>query len=462
MASKITYCGIDLTLDNELHQVSKWIEKNIPLNQIRERVICRNRPGRSVALGYPLSQAPLPDVKLGSIYYPNNMTRWAEGWFLVPRSRLTEIRSALDANYAGQFVMQNATHLDYTDTLRMLPPRPLTDISSYEEELYILPLVDERWHMQGMGSGDSGNGTWTGMYSALASQLGITLSQGAIDSAYKRPDPRSQLYNLALQENACLLMDVIAYNLGHTIIRTGKDTYIAATQSTCTTRHQSNISAISYRSGERRAGTSDYLGEYVDHVCPAKVKVNFVRYCEQAAEEPQPLQIPYPSNIGMGYTLEYSTGRGITGTVKTFHDTARAYWDVCPSASTPTNETELQALTDKIGADWVSRHFGSYRGATSVYNGIMPVEPDGVVDVIEWHLSRDDCYTRFHPAPINLDVEELCHYDPEGDDSSSSSDSNSSDDDCAYLTDVRVNTTTCKIEKEYGCSGNWEQVEEVT
>lgn len=458
--SEVTYCGVKLNTDKE-QKLASWINKNMPLNTLRDRVICRNRPGRSNALGYPLNPAPLPDIKIGSYFYPNGMTRWSEAWFLCTKTKLYEILSKLDSDKAGQFIMQHATNERVSETLRLLPPIALTELDSQAEEGYILPLVDERWHLQGRGTGDDSSYTWTGLFESLQTALGVTISAGTVDGAYMRPDPRSQLWNANLQENAAMLLDVIAFNLNHVVLRVGKNSYATVTPSSATSRHQSNLNNSQIKNATKRAGSSDRWGDYIDHIAPSKVKMSFVRYCESATENPQSFQIPFPSNLGYSYTLEYSTGRGISSNEKVVHNTCRGYWDTCPSASTPTNETELQNLVDKFGADWFTKHFGSYRGATTVYNGIMPWQPDGCVDVIEWHMSADDCYTRLHPAPLNLDAEDCCHFDPVGDESSSSDSESQSDESCATLNDIRVNITAgCVVQKRQNC-GEWVDVDVV-
>lgn len=460
---KVSYCGIDLTFDSRAGSAAKWIEKNLSQDILRSTLVARTRPGRSNALGFYLSPALPPKIKIGSLFYPVGMTRWAEYWGLVNKEQLSNIVSRLDSNYAGTFVMQTDDYNKIQTTLRMLPPKPLTQFDdSRVDELYILCLVDERFHYQGAGSGDASGSTWAGLMGDIATNMGISLSVNAVDSAYLKPDPNSQLYNARLNENGAMCLDVCAYNVGHVIYRSMLGAFYSTPVATATSNHTSNLNKTAVKQATKRAGARDNLtglGDFKNYILPAKVKVCFTRQCDKKVEDKQLEQIPFPSNLGKGYTLEYSTGYGASGTAKVFHDTCRAYWTECPSASTPTNESTLQSLTNKIGADWVERVAGSYRQASTVYNDIIPFDPDGCVDCFEWHLSLQDCYTRLHPAALNLDTEEFCHFDQTSDDSIDSYDSQDSSDDgnCEYVSGIRLNSTAspCRLEAKFGCKGDY-------
>lgn len=199
--SGVSYAGV--ALNTVTREAAEWVERNISLRDVLDvRPAYGRGQGRSYshltsqffgvasdywspflaswfpfyAFGYYYSQyqisfiaarntrpthhdfAYLPDrpVKLGSLWWPADASRWAVGHFLVSKRRLSAILPRCFRRVPGDprrgpgfrpvaqpLVLRGSRPADAVGALLyMLPPRPLTALGN---RLYLLTLVDDRF-----------------------------------------------------------------------------------------------------------------------------------------------------------------------------------------------------------------------------------------------------------------------------------------------------------------------------
>ncbi len=110
----------------------------------------------------------------------------------------------------------------------------------------------------------------------------------------------------------------------------------------------------------------------------------------------------YAISVSLSSIASDYTGNG---GVKTFHDTAAASF-ADSSASTPTNNSTLTTLAQRVARDYFN-----YLAAANldiVYADALPISPDGLHD-IEWTYRDDMVSTRIFRQPWNLDCDDLIH-----------------------------------------------------
>jgi len=452
---------VELDLVDELNRLLPWqyLADFAPPSQY---------PGRNlaaVARAYDVGPYPNATVRIGDYYYPTGAARWGVFRGLATSSMVKEMVALSFANAtttAKEFVMQavpqlvnGANEIEYTVTtdLYMLPPRPLAEHGANFDGLFLVTLVDERWYWQYKSvslsprEGPVGRTSWNNLISTVATALGISLSATIADD-YLYPEPDSQLF--CREQNAAVVLDAIAANLGLTLVRKLDGTFSLLTNTASQTLVNSNrgtaTDCIRTAGGDLFSTVTQLpagiLTSAKNAILPANIKVCFPAYIEPrysgpgAGDSNDPsasgkAPIPYLVNAryankrpstqyedGFGSvwtkTIAISaagsnyTGLGGLGT-HTIHSTAKALFDCEADLSgNPRNNTELSALALQLAKNYWDGL--SLSALDEVYPGTYAWSPEGYNDIIWTYSSRSRlASTRVFRSEWNQIVREYQH-----------------------------------------------------
>lgn len=365
----------------------------------------KNRLGWTWPANLSLQERP---VRVGTLWWPTGAMRWAVGHFLATDKQLQAIRSQVYANGSYQSLplvlsQENAagtTVSSITTNLWMLPPRPLwqvTALNSYERQLYLVVLVDDRfwWETTSTGSivvADQVT-TWAQLYSALGTALGITINYDAINSAYLTPASTLS----AQYERAANMLDAVAYNVGQRVVRALNGTVYAYNVSSSQAQVKTNLAnGWPVEAGGQFNFSTTVPPSDVNALLPSTVQLTF-----PIVNDVVPTGTVQPETASTATVLGgIVTGNGKT---QTWHDTAVAV----ETGGVLQNGTDLQNLTTQFATDWLQYQ----TGALDVkFAGIKPWAPEGLSDWIEWiYRGGEDQATRVQRPTFNDLTEELLH-----------------------------------------------------
>jgi hypothetical protein len=211
----IFYAGVNLTAPS-LEQIA-WGRHNLSWDWLAPWVE-RTWPGKGLTrLGFGLHWPRGPIVP-GRLTWPTGAQRFAPFPGLADSDSLALIRAQVYAGggYAAQPLVISDGVTTVSPALWMLPARPLSQVAGAVGR-WLLTLVCGRffWWMKAAAiTVTGGTTTWTQLYAALASALGITLTVDPIPAAYLMPSP-----DLATQYEALPpLLDAAAYSVGQRIV----------------------------------------------------------------------------------------------------------------------------------------------------------------------------------------------------------------------------------------------------
>jgi len=455
----ITYAGEKLLLEDAERHFATWLERALPLADLRlfgdqPVALTEGRTGprtdSSTAVGLPTANwSHLPSrLKLNTLWWPTGASRFALGLFLVGDASLTEIRSALSSTGSATLALSETEEggREISTDMFMLPPRPAATVFDEDvEKLWILPLVDDRYHWQFKDAGDLDHcvATWDALFIHLGQRIGQQVGTDPIPSAYERPDPEEWTRPY---ENAAVLLDAAAWCVGQRIIRQLDGTVVAQKASTSKGTLAQNTQGGGLVGGQlitpvvpsdrdpmktnTLAGTiwagglsNEYPAEPAAQIRehlrrPAAVRVVFRRgpCCDDV----------WAKTILAGEVLTGNAEDVSDGTTKTLFDTARAVSANCTGE--PTNAGQLTTLATQIAQDyyaWLAPETYDMSWA-----GLKEWEPTGFDDAIWWHWgalqARDSkdpsgpnfgpeggapyaAYTRVTSLPANFGISELLH-----------------------------------------------------
>lgn len=360
--------------------------------------------------------------KIGDFYYPTTMSRWGIFRGLATSSQVKAMLAQTAGLTHGLFTMRSApispnnltgSPLNYTVStyMYMLPARPLAEHGGRFDGLYLVTLVDDRYYNQGTEvSFQIRQGTtWGVVLTSLASAMGITLSYSTLATEYEAPEPDSQFW--ASSENAPLLLDAAAANVGKTVVRlmNGSYTLYGAVESAAIVAQNLLIPQ-----GVRAAGGDCFVsgnrfpvGDLRlarNQVMPSEVRVTFPKYV--VGNDP----VPHYSNprtdsqrgtswdqdsygevysIGVGPLSGGGLGSGLTGVgVKTVKTTAKAlYSGEVALGGNPLNMSGLGALACRIATD--ANNSQVIDGLDQVFPGTLNWAPEGIHDLTWTYSARD-------------------------------------------------------------------------
>jgi hypothetical protein len=231
------------------------IEELIPSRWLQDFAPAAAYPGRklgSLARMSPGAFEPNPrEVQVGEWFYPSGACRWSVFRGLATSTQVRHMLAAvrdtsvgnpittkwipatfvMAANPAGpttEYLANPNAVLNHvvSTSLYMLPPRPLAETAGTLDGLYLVTLVDERYYWQFTSSATlhpQAFDTWDDLLQILAGVLGVSLLHDGTPAYWGRPEPDSQLWTAS--ENAAVLLDAVALNVGCAVVRNLDGTY---------------------------------------------------------------------------------------------------------------------------------------------------------------------------------------------------------------------------------------------
>lgn len=445
---------VEMDLVDELNRL-------LPFRYLADCVPPSTFPGKGlsqIARQKEASPHPTEQVQIGEYYYPTGASRWS---IFRGLATTTMVKEMMKKAYVGgtstaqTFRMKcvpdvpgGVTPADYDlqTSLFLLPPRPLAEHGTAYDGLYLVTLVDERWYWQYRGvnlkpqAGPAGRTSWKDLLDLVKDELSISFAVSAA-AVYLDPEPDSQLFGS--QENATILLDALAFNIGRQFVRKLDGTYVLESNSNSATIVDSNRGAANTVIRSAGGGLYDIaIGAITSKnaILPANIAVSFPIYIEPTnagtsagdtvdTANPALSPVPYLFNsrfrnkrpsawtedsFSDSYTKSVilssagSDYTGITGKGKLYlRTTAKAIYDSEASAD-PRNKTELDALALQLAKDhW---NFLSKAALDESYPGIYAWEPEGYHDIIwTWSTRRRLASTRVVRSPWNQCVKDFQH-----------------------------------------------------
>lgn len=380
----LTYAGIPLTLPDADGELAYWLRQNLNVADLVEfgsPTLAALSPKRGLlpwlgerkGMGQTFANyAAPPAPRLNTLYWPTGATRWARGYFLATEEQKNKITAQAHAELANAPLSlrwgDSSDRPVMSASMYLLPPRAISRDKakhSSSESLWLLPLVDARYWWQFRNVDDlevDDTTTWATLFSDLSTALDVTVSlPTAADAAYKEPDT----YEFTRRfENAAIMLDAAALSIGKRIVR----------RLDGTVRAESFDDADTVMTENKKLDHRTRAGNYCDDeqgYKPAKVLVTFRKWRYYRLLQ-----------RGQVYTVDKDpsdTNAIVTGTKKIVHSTFMA--DCSTDDDSPSNTSDLDALAEKIAADYYG-WFGKRHDLT--FAGAMPWVPCGYDDSVMW------------------------------------------------------------------------------
>lgn len=458
----ISYAGVPLTLSTP--QIEKWIAENVDLSNwlidfADERFIDRKLAWRR--------QRPMPQPRVGCLHWPAGASRWATGWFLASESQLSSILGTVNvsAPSAQQFRIGSTAVVDGFDTggeatedtfrlietdLFLLPPIALAYTGGGRKNLYLIPLVDERYfwnneiNTDGLSVWDATDnrwGVWEDLKDLFVDAMGIDISFGAsIDSEWLFYDKQAFWHDPKRKDRAAslpMLLDAYAANIGRTVTRQFDGSVGMSKIESASDTHTINLQNFAKL---RRAGT-DVFGA-ANPMTPSTTTPNFAGLRGLAV--PEAVIVTFPktdrntgfeargtdqtecwyeaettlqSLIDDGYLEDFSLG-SVADYKRVIADSASAmYANDEDYSGDPTNKADLDTLARVIATDFYRRLLYSM---DVTFNGVCRFIMNAAYDSLEVVYRKSDCSTRVRSEPWNNYPDRFQHQvedslDPVGD-----------------------------------------------
>lgn len=393
----ITYAGRPLLLPDPDGELAAWLGNYLPVEDlraisaplIRDTNRTESRGPARVGIARP-NYPPPPRPRLNSLYWPTGAGRWAFGLFLADAATVGQLNSSQPATLKISDEERGGGSI--TPTMHLLPPRPVASPGG-EASLYLLPLVDDRYWWQFKSVGELEVETWSELFDALSSALGVSLLPGAVDPDYGIPDPAE--VNGRSHDNAALLLDAAAHSVGLRVIRPLSGEVILENADEAGALLGETIGLVA-------GGMSG--ASFRSRRQPEQVSVSFPRWRHYHAECNGERFLHTVTSLAATETA------GVSGADRTIHTSAFA--DFSTDSGTPVNSTDVVNLASKIAADqlaWSDQEFDF------TLAGVVPWYPTGFDDHVQWLFGsqRGDgnyqAQTRVQSVPANFGVDEMLH-----------------------------------------------------
>ena len=207
-------------------QIADFIRTYIPLAGLRDQsesiTASGNRSAGVGQTGVNQAQPNYPDepiIRVNQLYWPTGAARWSKGYFLFHKSQIDAIKSSSsDGDTPLTLEITDGT-TTISPSMYHLPPRKITSVNPDDNNLYLLPVVDERYYWQFSDSNSTGideDDTWASLFTYLEGELGgtITLTTAA-DASYFKPD---YIEFSRKHENIATLIDAACHSIGHRFV----------------------------------------------------------------------------------------------------------------------------------------------------------------------------------------------------------------------------------------------------
>jgi hypothetical protein len=171
-------------------------------------------------VGIPYANwTPPTDLRLNTLYWPSGASRWGYGLFLADSARMDKIKAKLLADGQDQMLRFTTDHWPKWETaldvkMRMLAPIQLPTGPGHGDQLYLVPLVDQRWFWQWRDAGSleiEEDDTWLQLFAQLEHQLDATMITDWPDGQFYQPNITEFCRSY---HNAAMLLDAAAWSTG--------------------------------------------------------------------------------------------------------------------------------------------------------------------------------------------------------------------------------------------------------
>lgn len=396
-----------------------YVNRVIPLRHLQDLYNSYEHPGRNTgALARWLQSEPGVGRRtgVGEWYYPTGASRYSVFRGLATSS---QAKAMLEEGVKGPrtFIMKSVPDSPYKTKLgydvqtkmRLLPPRPLAEHGGGLDGLYLITLVDERfdWRQRGVTIHPSAS-TWQTLIGQCTGALGVTATYSAIEGEYGFPDPDSQLW--CNQEDAALLLDACAHNVGRVVVRKYDGTYAlytpAESKAIVLASRKDPVTRIAggdlFSSGKNLAAGN--LNPSKVLIAPERVITTFPKYVTGNDPIPHYLNPRREANwhqdsYGETFSISVPAASGsfasgvLTSLVSgggsvVLHDTAKALYTSEENALTgsPSNESQLTDLAVALART----HYGNQLAVAldEVYPGTVKWTPEGLHDLLWTYSDR--------------------------------------------------------------------------
>lgn len=239
----MSFAGVDLCASTP--EVAAWVATNIP----PEEAIPfppRLTPGAGLG-GLPWTPPRPPGpVRVGRLSWPWGASRFAVGHYLTTSDDLDDIREVVYPTSttlaAGDLVLDGDDGVSVTAPMWMLPPRPLAQVGG-ETGLWLLTLVDHRYYWWQQSASVAAQSSWSALYSAIGTALGVTITPDTIDADYLAPPADLCGRYVALPP----LLDGVAACVGQRVVRAFDGTVTTQNPGTARTSWEASRSTYSGR-----------------------------------------------------------------------------------------------------------------------------------------------------------------------------------------------------------------------
>lgn len=359
-----------------------------------------------LTIGLPVANYPaMPRLQLNTLYWPTGASRWAYGVFLCDGATKNKIvADAHDSNTNALTFKFGDTEQQQLETeMYLLPPRPVAVLDSQgDSDLWLLPLVDDRYWWQFLSTGntlEAADGTylWDDVFSAL-NGIGPTFTHDDVAAAYLRPDPTEITRRY---DSLAVVMDAAALSVGQRFVRWLDGTVKAVNAETADEQLVDNqeLEGDPIAGGDMQTQAGN---------APAEVTVAYRKSRDH-----------HPYCDGEIYILTEAAPEDIralrASSKHIVHSTAFADYTDNYYQESPNNGTALETLKDKIAADyydWLGLRFDH------TFQGVREWFPCGAEDHIQWIFGRQcagqyEAHTRIVSLPSNFAPETQLSQDPD-------------------------------------------------
>lgn len=471
------------------------LNKMLPFQYLQDFGLPGDYPGRDLsAIAYrsQIGPYPNPSIQIGDWYYPTTASRWSVFRGLATSLQVKEMVEAVNfkpvsfsvsspfsstvGTVPAEFVMhadptitptltrsndlavnllfgaQNpATKYRLSSLMYMLPPRPLAEHGSRFDGLYLVTLVDERYFYQysPVSLKVTKGTTWNNLVEQCGNALGTVIGFVDIPGVFGAPEPDSHLWST--MENATILLDAIAYNVGDVIVRLLDGslkflyTYESQTIAKANRGAASQVlrlaggeifnSGILYEGNLRNLPRNQPIPEFVnvtypkyvigDDPVPHFLNARYLNprptcWFEESFGEDFTVTVPllsgnevFEQNVLLRDFFPMSGITGVPGYAHTIHNTAKAIYSGERQAFTeePLNVSGLISLSMELASNWWD--WQTMEALDEIYPGTYQWIPEGYHDIIWTYSARAGrACTRVMKTQWNQGVKEMQHSTP--------------------------------------------------
>jgi PKD repeat protein len=343
--------------------------------------------------GYGLGHLPTPPMpkedvpEVGVLYWPTGLCRCGFVHYLIDLEGLEDIRTALGTGSGPEDLVleDDLNGTSVTVPMYFLCARPLSQIVGDDRQLFLMTLVDRRYHLRQRTGSVTGVSTWGTLLSDLATALGITLTVDTVDADYDSPTSQWLFY----EEYLSPVVDAACYRVGHRVVANLDGTFRTVSVTTASGLQNPQVLTLTKTAG----GVLER--EDLRRPVPASVKVIFRN---SAAAAPHTVT---KTLTGLAIS-EYDSAAGVTGEI--YPIWGEIVYD-------GTNGTACDDYATQAATDF---YLWALTDTDITYPSVTEWTPTGCEDRVEWKYLIDRILTRVVRWPFQVLYSGLSTYPSAG------------------------------------------------